>query len=54
MTVTFKCGHVVKIPRTVTDPPQCPECGERVVTRVKDAVPRFTGSCTGPYVVKQA
>ena len=51
MTVTFKCGHVQKLPREAKDAPVC-SCGERVVTRVSDATPKFTGTCSGPLVEK--
>lgn len=52
MTVTFKCGHTLALPRSVGSPPACQTCGERVVARVSDAKPIFKGSCSGPLVVK--
>ncbi len=50
MTIVFKCGHALKVPRDVTDPPRCATCGERIVARVMDATPKFTGACKGPLV----
>lgn len=53
MTVTFRCGHAaVEVGGDVKTPPTCPVCGERVVSRVTGATPRFTGACTGPLVQK--
>jgi len=53
MTVQFKCGHAaIEVKPDVADPPRCPDCGERVVSRVTGATPRFTGACRGPLVVK--
>ena len=52
MTVTFRCGHSVILPRDVAIAPVC-HCGERVVSRVDDAKPRFTGVCTGPFAETQ-
>ena len=48
MTVTYKCGHVASLPREVSDTPSCGICGERVVSRVDGARPRFRGACSGP------
>lgn len=52
MTVVFKCGHKVDVPREIQDAPVCPECGERIVKHVTNATPRFSGSCSGPLVSK--
>ena len=52
MTVTFKCGHRMDLPRKVDETPRCPTCGERIVKSVTGATPRFTGSCSGPLVQK--
>lgn len=52
MTITFKCGHSMKVPRDVKSATPCAECGERIVARVSDATPTFKGSCTGPLVQK--
>lgn len=52
MTVTWKCGHKGTVPAAVDQAPQCPTCGERIITRVANATPRFTGACTGPLVQK--
>ena len=48
MTITFRCGHQTELPRDVAAAPRC-KCGERVVSRVEGAVPRFVGTCRGPY-----
>lgn len=48
MTVTFRCGHSVILPRNVSVAPRC-LCGERVVSRVEGAQPHFTGTCAGPF-----
>jgi predicted RNA-binding Zn-ribbon protein involved in translation (DUF1610 family) len=51
MKVSFKCGHAsVTLERSVSESPRCPQCGERVVTRVSDATPVFKGACKGPLV----
>jgi DNA-directed RNA polymerase subunit RPC12/RpoP len=51
MTVSFRCGHkAIDVKAEVNEPPRCPECGERVVSRVTNAVPRFKGACKGPLV----
>lgn len=51
MTISFKCGHgSIEVKRDVSDPPSCPECGERVVARVQNATPVFKGACSGPLV----
>lgn len=50
MTVTFKCGHTLKVERDVKTAPRCQQCGERVVARVSDAMPTFKGACSGPMV----
>lgn len=47
MTVTFRCGHSVDLPRDVAVAPVC-GCGERVVSSVTGAAPRFRGACSGP------
>lgn len=52
MTVTFKCGHRLDVPRDVQEPPKCPACGERVVTHVKNATPVFKGAKMGVPLVK--
>jgi hypothetical protein len=51
MTVVFKCGHRLELPREVNDAPSCRECGERIVARVIGATPRITGSCQSPLKV---
>ena len=48
MTVTFRCGHSVDLPRDVASAPMC-GCGERIVSSVSGAIPRFRGACTGPH-----
>jgi hypothetical protein len=53
MTVEFRCGHTLDLPRNVAAAPVCP-CGERIVSRVSGAVPRFVGTCSGPYAETQA
>lgn len=51
MKVSFKCGHgEIEVKADVQEPPRCPQCGERVVKRVKNATPRFSGACKGPLV----
>lgn len=51
MKVSFKCGHPsIEVERSATAAPQCPQCGERVVTRVTNATPTFRGACQGPLV----
>lgn len=51
MTISFKCGHpTVTVERSVSEPPRCPQCGERVITRVLNATPVFKGACKGPLV----
>ena len=52
MTVTFRCGHAVILPRDTALTPLC-YCGERVVSRVDDAEPKFVGTCVGPYAETQ-
>ena len=52
MTVTFRCGHSVILPRDVAIAPVC-ECGERIVSRVEGAKPVFRGVCTGPFAETQ-
>jgi len=41
MTIRFACGHEMKLPRDVKDPPKC-QCGETRVTRCDAPKPRFT------------
>jgi hypothetical protein len=48
MTVTFRCGHKVTVPAAVEAPPVC-ACGERIVSNVTGATPRFRGACRGPH-----
>lgn len=50
ITVTFACGHAVTVENDVKDAPVCPQCGQRRVSKVKAPAPRFTGSCSGPFV----
>jgi len=52
MTVTFRCGHSVTLERDAKEPPVCPQCAERVVSKVQGATPRFSGACRGPLVTK--
>ena len=52
MTLTFKCGHRVELPRDVQETPKCKECGERVVARVQHATPVFKGAKMGVPLVK--
>jgi len=52
MTITFRCGHTLTLPRDVAAAPVC-ACGERVVSRVAGATPRFTGTCSGPFAETQ-
>ena len=52
MTITFRCGHQTILPRDVSAAPIC-MCGERVVSRVEGARPRFVGTCAGPYAETQ-
>ncbi len=54
MTITFRCGHSVSVPREVAAAPACGTCGERVVSRVEGAIPRFVGACRGPYAETKA
>lgn len=49
--VTFQCGHEQQV-EDVTVAPVCNACGNERVVAVKAPPPRFTGSCTGPLVVK--
>lgn len=53
MTVIFKCGHEVTLPRAVEAAPVCQQCGERIVARVLGATPTFTGACRSPLKVEQ-
>ena len=53
MTITFRCGHSVTMPREASAAPVC-ACGERVVSNVTGATPRFVGACRGPYAEYQA
>lgn len=53
MTVTFRCGHSVTVPREAAAAPIC-ACGERVVARVSGATPRFVGACRGPHCETKA
>ena len=41
ITLTFACGHTLRVKEDVKDPPEC-HCGERRVQRVKAPAPRFT------------
>lgn len=51
MKVKFKCGHrEIEVAADVAESPRCPECGERIVTRVVNATPKFRGACQGPLV----
>lgn len=51
--IEWRCGHSVEVARAeMPSSPICQTCGERVVTRVTGATPKFTGSCTGPLVTK--
>ena len=52
MTITFRCGHQAVLPRDVAAAPVC-HCGERVVSRVEGAAPRFAGTCSGPFAETQ-
>ncbi len=55
ITVSFRCGHPpIKLPRAFKETPVCPDCGERVVKSVKNATPRFMGSCQSPLKVSQS
>lgn len=53
MTVTFRCGHSMTVPREAAAAPTCP-CGERVVSRVTGAAPKFVGACRGPHCETRA
>lgn len=48
MTLIFRCGHRLDVLASVGPAPVCP-CGERVVSRVLGATPRFRGACRGPH-----
>lgn len=52
MTVTFACGHVVQVPREISDSPVCPVCQEHRVSAVVAPAPTFRGVATGPLCVK--
>ena len=47
LTVRFKCGHEMRIPRNIASPPVC-HCGERRIARTFGDTPRFRGTCSGP------
>ncbi len=51
MTVVFTCGHRKDVQSDVKAPPEC-HCGERRITNVIGATPRFSGACKGPHVQK--
>jgi hypothetical protein len=44
---TMACGHLVMLPDGVSIP-QCPQCGESRVARIKAPPPRFRGVVLGP------
>jgi hypothetical protein len=48
MTVTFGCGHVLKLEDSVTTRPRCQVCGESCIRHTQAPPPRFKGHCTGP------
>ena len=54
MIVGFRCGHVMSLPREAAAAPVCAICGERVVSRVSGAEPKFVGACRGPYAETKA
>ena len=50
MQVIFRCGTSQKVDPDKTPSPICGHCGTHVIARVEGArMPRFTGTCTGPY-----
>lgn len=51
--ITWRCGHGIEVPRAeMPTTPVCQQCGERVVKQVTGATPTFTGTCSGPLVVR--
>jgi len=52
MTIAFRCGHSLTMPREASAAPVC-ACGERVVSHVTGATPRFVGACSGPHAEYQ-
>ena len=52
--IFFKCGHGSEsADLAMSQPPVCPECGERQIADVKAPAPKFSGACSGPLVVKR-
>jgi hypothetical protein len=54
ITATFRCGHSQRVSPTSAAPPICNLCGERVVSRVSGATPKFMGACSGPCAETRA
>ena len=54
MVVRFRCGHEQAVPINLQAAPICLTCGERVVSRVMGARPRFVGACVGPFAETKA
>lgn len=52
ITLRFACGHAVEMPNELTEQPICPQCNEHRIQSVQAPAPRFSGSCSGPYVQK--
>ena len=49
ITIRYRCGHEGQLSDTIPGSPVC-HCGETQITYVRpQRMPRFTGSCTGPY-----
>ena len=50
----FACGHALALAANqIPSEVQCADCACKQITHVKAPPPRFTGSCTGPYVTAQ-
>lgn len=47
--LTFVCGHTAKALTGNETTPSCPECGERVISRVNAPPPVFSGHARGPH-----
>jgi len=54
ITVTFRCGHAQVTSPIALAALVCVQCGERIVSRVSGATPRFVGACRGPFAETKA
>ena len=51
MTISFRCGHAMSVPDSISAAPRCGICGETVVARVVTRPPCFRGVARGPHAV---